>query len=61
LPAASILIKSAGGKNTLINYDLIDLKNYIPLHDAKLSASEAVAEMPISDAGQATDAISSAE
>lgn len=44
--------KKRWGKNTLINYDLIDLKNYIPLHDAKLPASEAVAEMPISDAAK---------
>ena len=44
--------KKRWGKNTLINYDLIDLKNYIPLHDPKLSASKAVAEMPISDAAK---------
>lgn len=36
------------GKDTLVNYDLSDLKSYIPLDTSKRSAKKAVDEMPIS-------------
>ena len=36
------------GKDTLVNYDLSDLKSYIPLNDSTNSAKNAVDKMPIS-------------
>jgi len=36
------------GKDTVVNYDLSDLKSYIPLNDSTNSAKNAVDKMPIS-------------
>ena len=40
------------GKDTVVNYDLSDLKSYIPLNDSTNSAKNAVDKMPISVAAK---------
>ena len=46
--------RSGWGTDRLVRFDLGDLKSYVPLAPAKLSAREAVAQMPPFSSGQAT-------
>ena len=49
LSAGIFFDRKRWGKDRLVNYDLIDLKSYIPLNDDALSPEKAVNQMPINE------------
>ena len=49
LSAGIFFDRKRWGKDRLVNYDLIDLKSYIPLNDDALTPENAVNQMPINE------------
>ena len=49
LSAGVFFDRKRWGKDRLVNYDLIDLKSYIPLNDDALTPENAVNQMPINE------------